>query len=271
MDTSLYALLVPALVAGLAGLAVPRLVASVPEPVQEPVLVPDALEVAELASESRADLPSNVASETSGDLSGDPVVEAEPKELFVDIAARSGLGWKSALTAAFFGAVIGHGIGWQWALLPWVVAVPVCVALGVIDWRTKLLPNHLMLPLIAVITPLVLAIAVLDGGWDALVRTLACGVGAYLFYFVLWFINSAGLGFGDVRLSWVLGLLLGLIGVSELLFGLWVGFFLGGVLGLLMGGLRGARKRRIPFGPFMLLGAVLGVLYGSWALSSLVA
>ena len=50
-------------------------------------------------------------------------------------------------------------------------------------------------------------------------------------FFVLWFVYPRGLGYGDVRLSGVLGLALGWVGWAELVVGIWVGLLLGGVLG----------------------------------------
>ena len=80
-------------------------------------------------------------------------------------------------------------------------------------------------------------------------------------FFVLWFVYPRGLGYGDVRLSGVLGLALGWVGWAELLLGIWDGLLLGGVVGGLLA-LRDPAQRPIPFGPFMLLGALAAVAVG---------
>jgi leader peptidase (prepilin peptidase)/N-methyltransferase len=71
------------------------------------------------------------------------------------------------------------------------------------------------------------------------------------------------MGFGDVKLAGVLGLVLGWLGWGELVVGGFLGFLLGAVLGgVLMVARRAGRKTKIPFGPFMLLGALLAILWG---------
>ena len=86
-------------------------------------------------------------------------------------------------------------------------------------------------------------------------------------FWLLWFIHSAGMGFGDVRLAALLGLALGHLGWAELLVGVYSGFLVFGLPGLLLAIVR--RDRRLlrtafPFGPFMVAGALVGVLTGPW-------
>jgi leader peptidase (prepilin peptidase)/N-methyltransferase len=71
------------------------------------------------------------------------------------------------------------------------------------------------------------------------------------------------MGFGDVKLAGVLGMYLAWLGWPELLVGAFLAFLLGGVVGGgLMAARRAGRKSRIPFGPFMLLGAFCGIAAG---------
>jgi leader peptidase (prepilin peptidase)/N-methyltransferase len=71
------------------------------------------------------------------------------------------------------------------------------------------------------------------------------------------------MGFGDVKLAGILGLYLGWLGWAELVTGGFLGFLFGGVVG---GGLvlvrRAGRKSMLPFGPFMLAGALVAILWG---------
>jgi leader peptidase (prepilin peptidase)/N-methyltransferase len=62
----------------------------------------------------------------------------------------------------------------------------------------------------------------------------------------------------------VLGIALGYLGWSELLVGVYAGFILGGLGGGLLSLLRIVDRKAYPFGPFMLVGAVLGVLFGPY-------
>ena len=65
----------------------------------------------------------------------------------------------------------------------------------------------------------------------------------------------------------MLGLALGWLGWAELLVGIWSGLLLGGVLGGLLS--VALRRRDYPFGPFMLLGALVGVVLGQPVLPGL--
>jgi leader peptidase (prepilin peptidase)/N-methyltransferase len=81
---------------------------------------------------------------------------------------------------------------------------------------------------------------------------------------VLWFGTAGrGMGLGDVKLSGLLGAHLAWLGWGTLAVGAFSAFALGGLtsLVLLLGG-RAGRKTRIPFGPFMLAGALLAILVG---------
>ncbi len=83
-------------------------------------------------------------------------------------------------------------------------------------------------------------------------------------YFLLFVINPSGMGFGDVKLALPLGALLGWYGWTVLFAGAFAGFLLGGAYGLGLVLLRKAdRKSAIPFGPFMIGGALLGLLLGA--------
>jgi len=71
------------------------------------------------------------------------------------------------------------------------------------------------------------------------------------------------MGFGDVKLAGVLGLYLGYLGWGEVVTGGFLGFLFGGVVGAaLMVAQRAGRKSQIPFGPFMLAGALVAILGG---------
>lgn len=197
--------------------------------------------------------------------------EPEPKELYVAIAAHPGLIWRSAATSALAGALIGLSVGWEWPLLFLVPLVPVSVALAIVDWQTRLLPTRVIAPTYVVTIVLVLACWVATRNTDDLIRAgwgwlIAGGV-----YFVLWFIYPSGLGYGDVRLSGILGIALGYLGWGPLLVGVYGGFLLGGVGGGLLSLLRMVERKEFPFGPFMLVAALIGVVAGDAILGSLAA
>lgn len=135
-------------------------------------------------------------------------------------------------------------------------------ALAVIDARTHRLPNALVLPSYPVLALLLGAASLLvpDGG--ALVRALAGGLALYGAYLALALVPS-GLGFGDVKLAGLLGAYLGWCGWPELAVGTLAAFALGGMAAVaLLATRRADRRTAIPFGPFMLAGALVGAVYG---------
>lgn len=200
-----------------------------------------------------------------------PDPEREPKELYSEIAALPGLPWRCATVAALVGALIGLSVGWEWSLLFLVPMVPVSVALAVVDWRTRLLPTKVIGPWYVGTVVLVLVCWVATRDTDDLIRAGWGWLIAGGLYFVLWFIYPRGLGYGDVRLSGVLGIALGYLGWGPLLVGVYGGFLLGGVGGGLLSLLRVVERMGFPFGPFMLVGALVGVLAGDAILGSLAA
>ncbi|MER5962932.1 A24 family peptidase [Streptomyces sp. NPDC002057] len=168
----------------------------------------------------------------------------------------------TALVCAALAAATG---GPRPELAVWLLGVPFAVLLASVDARVRRLPDGLTLPLAAAV-PLLLGAAELlpydAGSWlHAVLGALALG-GAYL---VLFLVNPSGLGFGDVKLAVPLGAALGWYGWGVLFTGAFAGFLLGAVYGLGLMLLRRAdRSSAIPFGPFMLGGALLGLLLGAF-------
>jgi leader peptidase (prepilin peptidase)/N-methyltransferase len=242
MSWALDTAAVTAIAGAVSGLGVPALIARIPEPVPEPVPV---------TTPARKGAVPSVAAKVAA------------KEAYAAIAARPGLGWKAALASAVAAALVGLDLGWQWTLLPVVALVPVGVALAVVDWRTRLLPTRVIAPTYVAIGVLAVVAAGLAGDWPSLVRAVWGLVLARGAFWLLWLVYPRGMGYGDVRLAGVLGLTLGLLGWGQLLVGIYAGFVLGGVGGLLLAAVGAVDRGAYPFGPFMLLGALVGVLGGS--------
>lgn len=137
------------------------------------------------------------------------------------------------------------------------------IALTLIDIDTRRLPNSIVLPSYVVGGSLLLIASLIAGSWDALLRGVIASAALYAFYLLLRWIRPGGMGGGDVKLAGVVGLYLGWISWSAVLVGAFAAFLIGGVVGLTLIGLRRAgRKTSIPFGPYMLLGAWVGVFAG---------
>lgn len=161
-------------------------------------------------------------------------------------------------------AITALRIGPHAGLIAFLYVVAVGWVLGIIDMQCKRLPNALTYTSYPIALGLLGIAAAIDRRGDDYRRALI-GMGIFFaFYAFLWLVYPAGLGLGDVKLSGVLGLYLGWLGWGAWAVGLFLGFMLGGVLsGLLLAIGRANRKTRIPFGPFMLAGAMIAVLFGA--------
>ena len=151
------------------------------------------------------------------------------------------------------------------ALLPVLLYwAAIGIALTLIDLEHHRLPNAIVLPSYVVTAVLLVLASVLTGDYGRLLTALIGAVALFAFYWILARSYPGGMGFGDVKLAGSLGMLLGWLGWGALIVGGFSAFVLGGVVGLaLMVGGRASRKTRIPFGPFMLLGAAVGVFAGN--------
>ena len=187
---------------------------------------------------------------------------AATKILYADLASRPGLALRLAAASGVLGAAVGLRLGMSWDLLVGLPLVPVLVLLSYIDWRTTFLPTRIIAPSYAVAVVTIVVAGLASGGHDGLLRA-AIGWAVYGgFFFAFWFVFPGGWGYGDVRLSGVLGLVLGYLGWSELYVGVMAGVLLGGIGGALLGLVHRSLRRRYPYGPFMVAGALVGILVG---------
>ena len=165
------------------------------------------------------------------------------------------------LTAVTF-ALIGLRFGASPVLPAFCYLAAVSVALAFIDVACRRLPDLLTLPsYLVAIAALGAATPFARHGAGHLVHAaigLAC---ASAFYLTLALVYPAGIGWGDVKLSGLLGLYLGWIGPTALVIGLAAGFVLAAVAGLaLIAAGRATRKSQIAFGPFMLAGSLVVII-----------
>jgi leader peptidase (prepilin peptidase)/N-methyltransferase len=241
------------------GWFVPTLIARLPEPVPDP------------ASPTDEPDPGTGKPEDTG--AGRHLFErslpaAPDKVPYAEIAATRHLAWWTAAWAGVFGAAFGASLGWAGALVYLVPLVPIGVALMIIDWRTTLLPTRVIHPTYVLLAVLIPLAALLDHDLDSLYRA-GWGwliIGAW--FWVFWWLFNAW-GFGDVRLARVLGPALGYLGWYELLMGLALIVIVGGIGGLVLGLVTRDLRRRVPYGPFMLIGSALAVVIGPWLAQSL--
>jgi leader peptidase (prepilin peptidase) / N-methyltransferase len=158
------------------------------------------------------------------------------------------------VTAAAFAAVVAtRGFDEDlWLQLPFVACL---IALAGIDLDHQLLPNKIVYPMAAYG---LVASALVD--FDDFPEHLIAGAGAFTFLLIVVLVYPAGMGMGDVKLAGAMGVYLGLSILPALL----TAFLTGTLFGLAIIAREGAqaRKTAVPFGVFLAIGGLVGVLAG---------
>ncbi|MDR2997588.1 MAG: A24 family peptidase [Microbacterium sp.] len=149
------------------------------------------------------------------------------------------------------------------AVLVHIALVGIGAWLLIIDARTHRLPNRIVLPTLGGLLVLVGVEALITGDTAHLVGSLLGMLLLAGFYAVMRMVSRQGIGGGDVKLAAVIGLVLGWHGWQALAIGAASAFVLGALYALVLMALRRAdRRTRIAFGPWMIVGAVLGIVIG---------
>jgi leader peptidase (prepilin peptidase)/N-methyltransferase len=167
-------------------------------------------------------------------------------------------------TALVFVAVVLR-IGWTATLPAYLYLAAVGLALALIDLDTHRLPDPIVLPAYPVLGVLLVAASWAGGDWPALLRAVIGGAALWVLYFVLASVRPGGMGFGDVKLAGVLGAGMAWLSWGTFVIGAFGAFLLGGLFGIaLIVARRADRTSKVPFGPWMVLGAAVGIAAGEW-------
>jgi leader peptidase (prepilin peptidase)/N-methyltransferase len=161
-------------------------------------------------------------------------------------------------TAAITGvmcAALAFRIGADAALPAFILLAILGVQLARIDISLHLLPNPLVLSLL--LGGLVLLLATLLSGyqWNDILRAVSGAAILFVIYLVLALISPGGIGMGDVKLAAPVGLYLGYLGWSQLLYGGLLGFIVGGIASALLLRHRTEKPVEVAYGPSMLAAA----------------
>lgn len=154
-----------------------------------------------------------------------------------------------------------------WAAAPVAIATlyfaVISVVLTAIDVRSHRLPNSIVLPAYPVTLGLLALACALGADGGDLLRAVVGMIGLGLFYLLLRLLSRQGMGGGDVKLAGVVGLYLGWFGWGPLVVGAVAAFLMGGVVAaVLLITRRADRRTAVPFGPYMLAGAWIGIIIG---------
>jgi leader peptidase (prepilin peptidase)/N-methyltransferase len=171
-----------------------------------------------------------------------PLVEASNGVLFASVAIR-------------FGAT--------WELPAYLVLTAALLAISIIDLEHFIVPDRITAPLTVSALALFGLAAIAEGNGWRFGRALLGGVAFFAFLLVLNLLYPRGMGMGDVKLSFPLGLYLGWLGWGQVFLGGFLAFLLGAVVGVgLIATKIKTRKDVVPFGPFLAAGAMLTILWG---------
>lgn len=194
--------------------------------------------------------------------------EPEPGKIaYPEIARIRGVRWWLIVPSAASAALVAWRIDTPELVPAWVAVCGIGAWLAFVDWHTRYLPFVLTSLLYVLVLALVTVAAIWTQDAGLLVHALIGNVVLYLIYrFMFWLAAryfGGAFGFGDVRLSASLGLALGSLGFDETVVGGYAGFLLGGVVAPILVKLRVVDRDGFAFGPFMLVGAVLGAMFGA--------
>ncbi len=161
-----------------------------------------------------------------------------------------------------FGAVALR-FGWSWELPAYLVLTAALLAISLIDLEHFIVPDRITAPLTVAGVALLGLAGVAEGEGGRFVRSLLGGLAFFAFLFLLNILYPRGMGMGDVKLSFSLGLFMGWLGWGQVFLGGFLSFLLGALVGVLLiaVGLK-SRKDFVPFGPFLALGTMITILVG---------
>ena len=164
------------------------------------------------------------------------------------------------LATALSGLMV-WAFGLDWVLVSLIPFVIFLSAMIVIDLRELRIPDRLTKPAAMAVVPLLALGLLSDWNGISLVRALVGALAMGAFYFILFFIYPAGMGFGDVKLAPIIGAQLGFFGWIPEVRGLIAAYLIVGpvaILLLIFG--RAHAKTGFPFGPFMATGAIVALV-----------
>jgi len=169
----------------------------------------------------------------------------------------------AALVTGVVWAAVAHHFGPHLLAAPFLAFEALAVVVSVTDLSHRLVPRHLLYGGLAVIVPLLVAVSAVDHHWSHLGAAALWGAVSFGAFFVIWYVWPRSMGFGDVRLAGVIGLTVGFLGPIHVYLAFLSGFVIGLVFGLVLMAVASAgRKSHFPFGPALVTGATIAVLWG---------
>jgi len=137
-----------------------------------------------------------------------------------------------------------------------LILASILISIFVIDWEHQIIPDEFVFGGLVV-----LVFILLIANSELLFSNLLAG---FLSALILLFLNlvtkGKGMGLGDVKLALLLG---GIVGINLFWIWLFFSFVVGASIGIILMGIKKATLReKIAFGPFLIIGLVLAILFG---------
>lgn len=200
-----------------------------------------------------------VAVDASGPCAGEPALAwASGSPVARPVAGPAAVGVAAAVLTGVLALMVGPA-----PVLPaFLLLAGVGLVLAPVDVRTHRLPDAITLPAYPALAGC-LSVAALWEGMAPLARAAEGGLAAFGVLYLLALAAPVGFGYGDVKLTGLLGAGLGWYGWPVLLHGLVLGFVYGGLCAAaLLATRRADRRANLAFGPFLLAGALTAVVLG---------
>jgi len=179
---------------------------------------------------------------------------------------QAAISWQYPCVEVVGGILFASGtwhFGFTWQLPVFLVVFAGLLALSVTDFLSLLVPKRIVYAVLLLELPLMIVASTANHEWSKFVTALICAAVWFLLFFTLNALSPRLLGFGDVRLSPVLGLALGWLGIGYVFWGFFLANLVGAVISLsLIATKRMTREQRIPYAVFLSLGLFLSVLTG---------
>jgi leader peptidase (prepilin peptidase) / N-methyltransferase len=163
----------------------------------------------------------------------------------------------------FYYSVISLSPHFIISLFYYLLIFSILLVLFVTDLKTQLLPEILII--LGIMCSIIYYIyininSILIMNYIPIANNLLSAIGASLFFLIIWLVTKRrGMGFGDVELGFLLGLI---CGFPEIIFALYIAFLTGALVGvILIIGKNETLKSKIAFGPFLITGTLFALLF----------